>query len=81
MPFGIGGGRGSVLAGDANSIRAAAADLPDAPAESSAQQVQTTEQANTVPGNEAHPPLLGTTAAEQEGQRPPGSAASTEVRN
>ncbi|ROV91766.1 hypothetical protein VSDG_06480 [Cytospora chrysosperma] len=81
MPFGIGGGRGSALAGDANSIRVATADLPDAPAESSGQQVQTTEQANTVPGNEAQPPLLDTTAVEQEGQRPPGSGASTEVRN
>ncbi|KUI60447.1 Autophagy-related protein 11 [Cytospora mali] len=45
MPFGI-GGRGSVLAGDASSIRAAAADSPDAPAESSGQPVQATEQAH-----------------------------------
>lgn len=77
MPFGIGGGRGSVLAGDANSIRAAAAD---APAESSGQAQTTAEQANAVPGNVAHPSPLDTAAVEQQGQRPPTSAASTEVR-
>lgn len=81
MPFGIGGGRGSVLAGDAGPVRATTADSTDAPADNSGRPAQTTEQAiGAVKGMQ--PPLLDTAAAEQQEQeqRPPGSAASTEVR-
>ncbi|KAK7745412.1 oligomeric, coiled-coil, peripheral membrane protein [Cytospora paraplurivora] len=79
MPFGIGGGRGSVLAGDAASIRATTADSTDAPVESSGQPVQPTEQASDA-AKGTQPPLQDTAAAEQQEQRPPGSAVSTEVR-
>lgn len=81
LPFGIGGGgKGSGLASEANSIRAAPADSPDPPAEGSGQQTSNaTEQTNG--GGEAQ--AEGTAAeAEQQGQRPlPDSAAGTEVRN
>lgn len=84
LPFGIGGGgKGSGLASEANSIRAAAADSPDPPGESSGQQPlnTTTEQTNGGGEAGAGPEGAVAAAAEQEGQRPPDSAAGTEVRN
>jgi autophagy-related protein 11 len=89
LPFGIGGGgKGSGLASEANSIRAAPADSPDHPAEVGARQAPNdTEQANGGDGTQAQAQAQAggapTAEAEQQGQRPlPDSAAAgTEVRN
>lgn len=82
LPFGIGGGgKGSGLASEANSIRAAPADSPDPPAESSGQQPPNTSTEQTNGGGEAQVEGTAAAAAEQQGQRPPDGAAGTEVRN
>ncbi|KAI3397488.1 hypothetical protein diail_10700 [Diaporthe ilicicola] len=85
LPFGIGGGgKGSGLASEANSIRAAPADSPDPPAESSGQQPANITTERTNGGGEAGAGTgaesTAAAAAEQQGQRPPDSAAGTEGR-
>lgn len=81
MPFnGVGGGRGSALASEANSIRAAAAESPDAAGAGAAATAESASPAQQG-GEEAGPSKTGNEAAGQEPGNGQDKPQSPQVRN